>query len=118
MRLKSLYKPKEKIRALEQFLLHSIYLSDVLKKCKDKPKQNTLKKLQSSLTTKAKEFKYNLSPMTPDIKARNKNSNSKTFHKAGMVVPVDATEVGYRPLTVTDGEYCCFLLIVLLILNK
>lgn len=84
---------------------HSIYLADVLKKCKVKPKQSSLKKLQSSLTAKAKELEYNLSPLTPNIKARNKKSNSKTFHKAGMVVPVDATEVGYRPLTVTDGEY-------------
>jgi hypothetical protein len=79
-------------------------LGNFLKKCKDKTRQNSLKKLQSSLTARANELQYNLSSMTPSIKTRNKISNSKTFHKAGMVVPVDATEVGYRPLTVADGK--------------
>lgn len=70
----------------------------------NKSKQKSLKTLQTSLTSKAKELKYNLESSTPAIKARNKTVNSKTFHKAGIVVPVDANEVGYRPLTVTDGE--------------
>ena len=70
-----------------------------------KPKQKSLKTLQASLLSKAKELKYNLDTRTSGIKARNKKVVSKTFHKAGIVVPVDANDVGYRPLTVTDGEW-------------
>lgn len=69
-----------------------------------KSKQKSLKTLQTSLLSKAKERKYNLESRTPGIKARNKKVVSKTFHKAGIVVPLDANDVGYRPLTVTDGE--------------
>ena len=69
-----------------------------------KSKQKSLKTLQTSLMSKAKELKYNLESSTSAIKARNKKVVSKTFHKAGIVVPVDANDVGYRPLTVTDGE--------------
>ena len=61
--------------------------------------------LQASLISEAKKLKYNLETSTPAIKARNKEVVSKTFHKAGIVVPVDMNEVGYRPLTVTDGEW-------------
>lgn len=70
-----------------------------------KLKQKSLKTLQASLLSKAKELKYNLDTRTSGIKARNKKVVSKTFHKAGIVVPVDANDVGYRPLTVTDGEW-------------
>lgn len=54
--------------------------------------------------SEADKLKYNLNASTTGIKARNKRVVSKTFHKAGIIVPVDANEVGYRPLTVTDGE--------------
>ena len=38
------------------------------------------------------------------IKARNSKVVSKTFHRAGLVVPVDSkTQVGYRELIETDG---------------
>ncbi|KAL9971852.1 hypothetical protein ACROYT_G018064 [Oculina patagonica] len=86
------------------FAAVSKFLGDFLKTPEGKSKQKSLKTLQTSLTTKAKKLKYNLESSTPAIKARNKKVNSKTFHKAGIVVPVDANEVGYRPLTVTDGE--------------
>ena len=64
---------------------------------------NALKTLQSSIKSKAQELKYPLESITPQIKSRNKKMVTKTFHKAGLVVPVDANEVGYRPLTVSDG---------------
>ena len=70
-----------------------------------KSKQKSVKPLQASLLFKAKELKYNLDTRTAGIKARNKKVVSKTFHKAGIVVPLDANDVGYRPLTVTDGEW-------------
>ena len=75
-----------------------------MKTSSGKSKLKSLKTLQGSLVTEAGKLKYNLNASTTDIKARNKKVVSKTFHKAGIVVPVDANEVGYRPLTVTDGE--------------
>lgn len=39
------------------------------------------------------------------LKARNLKVVTKTFHKAGLVVPVDKdTDVGYRSLIETDGK--------------
>lgn len=32
---------------------------------------------------------------------------TKTFHGAGIVVPVDKNDVGYRELPETDGEPVC-----------
>ena len=37
------------------------------------------------------------------IKSREKNVVSKTFHGAGLVVPV-VNDVGYRPLPETPGN--------------
>ena len=75
-----------------------------MKTSSGKSKLKSLKTLQGSLVTAAEKLKYNLNTSTTAIKARNKKVMSKTFHKAGIAVPVDANEVGYRPLTVTDGE--------------
>lgn len=83
----------------------SKFLSDFMKMSSAKSKQKSLKALQASLTVQAKKLKYSTEIVTPAIKARNKRVVSKTFHKAGIVVPVDANDVGYRPLTVTDGEF-------------
>lgn len=83
----------------------SKFLSDFMKMSSAKSKQKSLKALQASLTVQAKKLKYSIEIVTPAIKARNKRVVSKTFHKAGIVVPVDANDVGYRPLTVTDGEF-------------
>ena len=82
----------------------SKFLGDFMKTSSGKSKQKALKTLQTFLVSNAKELKYSLDTGTPAIKARNKKVVSKTFHKAGIVVPVDANDVGYRPLTVTDSE--------------
>lgn len=82
----------------------SKFLGDFMKTSAGKSKKKSLKTLQASLVSEAKKLKYNLETSTPAIKARNKKIVSKTFHKAGIVVPVDANDVGYRPLTVTDGK--------------
>ena len=76
-----------------------------MKTANGKSRQKSLKTLQASLVSEPKKLKYNLETSTPTIKARNKKVVSKTFHKAGIVVPVDVNEVGYRPLTVTDGKW-------------
>ena len=81
----------------------SKFIADFMKTSSGKSKQKSLKTLQTSLVSEAKKLKYNLETSTSAIKARNKTVVSKTFHKAGIVVPV-INEVGYRPLTMTDGE--------------
>ncbi|XP_074621172.1 histone PARylation factor 1-like isoform X2 [Acropora palmata] len=80
------------------------FVGDFLKTSSGKSKLKSLKTLQGSLVSEADKLKYNLNASTTGIKARNKKVVSKTFHKAGIIVPVDTNEVGYRPLTVTDGE--------------
>ena len=82
----------------------SKFVGDFLKTSSGKSKLKSLKTLQGSLVSEADKLKYNLNASTTGIKARNKKVVSKTFHKAGIIVPVDTNEVGYRPLTVTDGE--------------
>lgn len=38
------------------------------------------------------------------VRNRNKDVVCRTFHKAGLVVPIDRkTKVGYRPLSETEG---------------
>lgn len=40
------------------------------------------------------------------VRNRNKDVVCRTFHKAGLVVPIDRkTKVGYRPLSETEGIY-------------
>lgn len=80
------------------------FIGDFMKTSSGKSKLKSIKALQASLVTDAEKLKYNLNTSTPAIKARNKKVVAKTFHKAGIVVPVDSNDVGYRPLTFTDGE--------------
>ena len=42
--------------------------------------------------------------MTSKVKERKGKVVTKSFHKAGIVVPLDGNEVGYRPLNLTDSE--------------
>ena len=37
-------------------------------------------------------------------KTRNKTVVARCFNKIGIVVPVDANDVGYRPLPMTNGK--------------
>ena len=38
-----------------------------------------------------------------NYKTRNKKIVARCFNKIGVVVPVDANDVGYRPLPMTNG---------------
>lgn len=41
-------------------------------------------------------------------KWRHRETVAKCFHKIGIVVPYDKkTELGYRPLTMSDCEFVC-----------
>lgn len=42
--------------------------------------------------------------VTPVLEGRKDNAVTKTFHKAGIVVPYDSkTDVGYRPLSESES---------------
>ena len=87
-------------------VLCSFFISNRIKSTKDKTNVKALKNIQSLLSEKAKEYDYSLDLKTSEIKARNKKVVTKCFHKAGIVVPVDDNDVGYRPLPMNDGRSC------------
>lgn len=61
--------------------------------------------MKTALDDYAKANNVKLDTLSSKLKARNMKVVSKTFHKAGLVVPVDKkTDVGYRSLIETDGK--------------
>ncbi|XP_073978719.1 histone PARylation factor 1 [Rhodnius prolixus] len=64
-----------------------------------------IQKIQSALVKWAKQKKFTLDTVTASIKARRSKVVAKTFNGIGVVVPYDKkTDVGYRPLAVSDDE--------------
>ncbi|KAM9450115.1 histone PARylation factor 1 isoform 1-T1 [Clarias gariepinus] len=63
-----------------------------------------LRKLEVELKKKAEQLGLPLEKKTKAMKQRDKKVVSKTFHGAGIVVPVDKNDVGYRELPETDAE--------------
>ncbi len=60
--------------------------------------------MKTALDDFAKANDIKLDTFPGKLKARNMKIVTKTFHKAGLVVPVDKdTDVGYRSLIETDG---------------
>ena len=82
----------------------SIYGKNMLKTSTDRDKTKQLNLIITEIEKESKNYGYSLEAITSTIKKRNKNINSKCFHKIGMVVPVDKTEVGYRELPKTDSK--------------
>jgi hypothetical protein len=63
-------------------------------------------KVQKLLQSWAKDNNFTLDVLSAPVKARNKKVVTRTFHNAGLVVPWDkSTELGYRKLAETDGEF-------------
>lgn len=61
--------------------------------------------IKTAMDDFAKANNVNLDTFSSKLKARNLKVVTKTFHKAGLVVPVDkVTDVGYRSLIETDGK--------------
>lgn len=75
-----------------------------MKNTADKSRKAEIKRVIAELKRAAKECGQKLDLVTSRTKARKKRVVSGTFHKAGIVVPLDANEVGYRPLNLTDSE--------------
>ena len=78
------------------------YIDDLSKK--DSSKKGSLKSLKEQLQKAAEKEGHALEQKTKNMKARDKKVNCKTFHGAGMVVPLDANEVGYREVPETIGK--------------
>ncbi|XP_062905564.1 histone PARylation factor 1 isoform X3 [Mobula hypostoma] len=82
----------------------NLLLSRRLKELSNKRQSSVLKELETKLTAVAKKLNYSLDQRTQGMKARDRKVVTKTFHGAGLVVPIDKTGVGYRELPETDGR--------------
>ncbi|XP_058694975.1 histone PARylation factor 1 isoform X3 [Poecile atricapillus] len=81
-----------------------LFLSKKLKEMADKKKTAVLKDIDEKLTRAAKELGYSLEQKTLKMKQRDKKVVTKAFHGAGLVVPVDKNDVGYRELPETNAN--------------
>ncbi|XP_050801352.1 histone PARylation factor 1 [Gopherus flavomarginatus] len=86
------------------FAAVKLFLSKKLKEVTDKKKNGILKDIDENLTRTAKELGYSLEQKTMKMKQRDKKVVTKTFHGAGLVVPVDKNDVGYRELPETNAN--------------
>ncbi|XP_042727411.1 histone PARylation factor 1 [Lagopus leucura] len=86
------------------FAAVKLFLSKKLKEVTDKKKNAVLKDIDEKLTRTAKELGYSLEQKTMKMKQRDKKVVAKTFHGAGLVVPVDKNDVGYRELPETNAN--------------
>ncbi|XP_062242934.1 histone PARylation factor 1 isoform X1 [Platichthys flesus] len=59
--------------------------------------------LEAKLRDRAETLGLSLEQKTKGMKQRDKRVVTKTFHGAGIVVPVDKNDVGYRELPETDA---------------
>ena len=60
-------------------------------------------KLQEMLTKHAEKKKFLLELKTKSLKARDKKVVCKSFHGAGIVVPINDQGIGYREVPETTG---------------
>uniref|UniRef100_A0AC11DTK0 Histone PARylation factor 1 n=1 Tax=Ovis aries TaxID=9940 RepID=A0AC11DTK0_SHEEP len=81
-----------------------LFLMKKLKEVTDKKKTSLLKTIDEKLTEAAGELGLSLEQRTVRMKQRGKKVVTKTFHGAGLVVPVDKNDVGYRELPETDAS--------------
>ncbi|XP_029794734.1 histone PARylation factor 1 isoform X2 [Suricata suricatta] len=86
------------------FAAVKLFLMKKLKEVTDKKKTSLLKNIDEKLTEAARELGYSLEQRTVKMKQRDKKVVTKTFHGAGLVVPVDKNDVGYRELPETDAN--------------
>ncbi|CAJ1052176.1 histone PARylation factor 1 [Xyrichtys novacula] len=65
--------------------------------------REALEGLETKLRDRAEKLGLSLEQKTKSMKLRDKKVVTKTFHTAGIVVPVDKNDVGYRELPETDA---------------
>ncbi|GAB1293179.1 Histone PARylation factor 1 [Apodemus speciosus] len=81
-----------------------LFLMKKLKEVTDRKKTSILKNIDEKLTEAARKLGYSLEQRTVKMRQRDKKVVTKTFHGAGLVVPVDKNDVGYRELPETDAD--------------
>ncbi|KAJ0033062.1 hypothetical protein NQD34_000169 [Periophthalmus magnuspinnatus] len=81
----------------------AVYLYIQRKKKEKGSQKPDLESLEEKLQDKAEILGFSLEQKTKDMKQRDKKVVTKTFHGAGIVVPVDKNDVGYRELPETDA---------------
>ncbi|KAK2495823.1 hypothetical protein MC885_012939 [Smutsia gigantea] len=86
------------------FAAVKLFLMKKLKEVTDRKKTSLLKDLDDRLTEAARGLGFALEQRTAKMRQRDKKVVAKTFHGAGVVVPVDKNDVGYRELPETDGN--------------
>ncbi|NWT00141.1 HPF1 factor, partial [Mionectes macconnelli] len=86
------------------FAAVKLFLSKKLKEVTDKKKNAVLRDIDEKLTRTAKDLGYSLEQKTMKMKQRDKKVVTKAFHGAGLVVPVDKNDVGYRELPETNAN--------------
>ncbi|XP_058496328.1 histone PARylation factor 1 [Solea solea] len=69
-----------------------------------KARGDALESLETKLRERAETLDLSLEQKTKGMKQRDKKVVTKTFHGAGIVVPVDKNDVGYRELPETDAD--------------
>ncbi|XP_065058833.1 histone PARylation factor 1-like isoform X1 [Rhopilema esculentum] len=79
------------------------YAGDLLKSTKNKAKKEKIEVLLVSLKEFAQKYNHSLQLVTVKTQKRSKMVVAKTFHKMGLVVPLDGSGVGYRPLNLADN---------------
>ncbi|KAM8772052.1 histone PARylation factor 1 isoform 1-T1 [Acanthopagrus schlegelii] len=68
-----------------------------------KAEGESVESLETRLRDRAETLGLSLEQKTKGMKQRDKKVVTKTFHGAGIVVPVDKNDVGYRELPETDA---------------
>uniref|UniRef100_A0A674DJN4 Histone PARylation factor 1 n=1 Tax=Salmo trutta TaxID=8032 RepID=A0A674DJN4_SALTR len=69
-----------------------------------KEEGGALDNLGEELRERAESLGFSLEQKTKGMKQRDKKVVTKSFHGAGLVVPVDQNDVGYRELPETDAS--------------
>lgn len=80
-------------------------------------KKTKLKELLERLKACAQKNKQSLDLKSKRMKEREKKVVCKSFHRCGIVVPVDENDVGYREVPETPGKEFCNPFKVLLLQN-
>ncbi|XP_074132596.1 histone PARylation factor 1 isoform X1 [Sminthopsis crassicaudata] len=86
------------------FAAVKLFLVKKIKEETDKKKTDVLKNIDEKLTEAAKNQGFSLEQKSMSMKQRDKKVVTKTFHSAGLVVPIDKNDVGYRDLPETDAN--------------
>nr|ACO51773.1 C4orf27 [Aquarana catesbeiana] len=81
---------------------YRLFATKKLKEVSDKKTVATIKGLIEKLTAAADKLGYSMEQKSNSMKRRDKKVVTKSFHGAGLVVPVDENDVGYRELPETD----------------